>query len=297
MTNYQLPITNYQLPITNYQLPITNYQLPITNYQLPMNLKKLSPWLDAISILSWGILLLKYWITGKLNILIHPNYFGLTVAGGIGLIVMGGFKIWQLIKADRATKKSRTTQSIDSPRTTAVQHVTLFPPSFGSGLMLSVALIGLATTPRTFTSQTALERGLTESLPITRLQPQEFRNATKPENRSLVEWVRLLNFNPEPDTYRGQKVKVQGFVIHPPNVSEQYLWIGRFIITCCAADAYPVGLPVKLPPGQTRASFPPDTWWEIAGEATSEELAGKRKLVVQASSLNQISEPKNPYDY
>ncbi|NJK72994.1 MAG: TIGR03943 family protein [Oscillatoriales cyanobacterium RU_3_3] len=262
-----------------------------------MNLKKLSPWLDAASILAWGILLLKYWITGKLSILIHPNYFALTVAGGIGLIAIGGFKIWQLLKVDRTKKKSRTTASIDSPRIAAVEHVTLFPPSFGSTLMLSVALIALATTPRTFTSQTALERGLTEALPITRLQPQEFRNATKPENRSLVEWVRLLNFNPEPDTYRGQKVKVKGFIIHPPNVPEQYLWIGRFIITCCAADAYPVGLPVKLQPGQTRASFPPDTWWEITGEAITEELEGKRKLTIQASSLQQIPEPKNPYDY
>jgi uncharacterized repeat protein (TIGR03943 family) len=266
----------------------------MTNDSLKMNLKKISPWLDALAILAWGILLLKYWITGKLNILIHPNYFGLTVAGGLGLIVIGGLKTWELINLK---SKIQNLKSVDSPRIAAVEHITLFPPSFGSSLMLSVALIGLVTTPRTFTSQTALERGLTESLPITRLQPQEFRNTTKPENRSLVEWVRLLNFNPEPDTYTGQKVKVQGFVIHPPNVAEQYLWIGRFIITCCAADAYPIGLPVKLPPGQTRAAFPPDSWFEIEGEAISEELQGKRKLIIQASSLKPIPEPKNPYDY
>ncbi|MCC3465782.1 MAG: TIGR03943 family protein [Microcoleus sp. PH2017_06_SFM_O_A] len=236
-----------------------------------MNFKKISPWLDALAILAWGILLLKYWITGKLSILIHPNYFGLTVAGGIGLMIIG--------------------------RSTEVEHITLFPPSIGSTLMLSVALIGLAVTPRTFTSQTALERGLTESLPITRLQPQEFRNTTKPERRSLIEWVRLLNFNPEPDTYRGQKVKVQGFVIHPPNVAEQYMWIGRFIITCCAADAYPIGLPVKLAIGQSRTAFAPDSWLEIEGETIVEELQGKRKLIIQASSLRSIPEPKNPYDY
>jgi uncharacterized repeat protein (TIGR03943 family) len=262
-----------------------------------INLKKLGPWLDALAILGWGILLLKYWITGKLSILIHPNYFGLTVAGGIGLVFIGGFKTWELIKLDRAKQQFQTSATINSPRITAVEHITLFPPSFGSILMLSVALIGLLTTPRTFTSQTALERGLTESLPITRLQPQEFRNMTKPEMRSLVEWVRLLNFNPEPDTYVGQKVKVQGFVIHPPNVAEQYLWIGRFIITCCAADAYPVGLPVKLPIGQSRVTFPPDSWLEIEGDAIAEEFQGKRKLTIQASSLKSISEPKNPYDY
>ncbi|MBE9184372.1 TIGR03943 family protein [Microcoleus sp. LEGE 07076] len=262
-----------------------------------MNLKKISPWLDALAILAWGILLLKYWITGKLSILIHPNYFGLTVAGGIGLMVIGGLKIWELLKVDRPNKQLRTSPANKPLRITEVEHITLFPPSIGSTLMLSVALIGLAVTPRTFTSQTALERGLTESLPITRLQPQEFRNTTKPEKRSLVEWVRLLNFNPEPDTYRNQKVKVQGFVIHPPNISEQYMWIGRFIITCCAADAYPIGLPVKLPIGQNRASFAPDSWLEIEGETIVEELQDKRKLIIQASSLKPIPEPKNPYDY
>ncbi len=262
-----------------------------------MNLKKLSPWLDALAILAWGILLLKYWITGKLSILIHPNYFGLTVAGGIGLMVIGGLKTWQLVKLDRTAKQSRISTANNSLRIAEVEHVTLFPPSIGSTLMLSVALIGLLTTPRTFTSQTALERGLTESLPITRLQPQEFRNTTKPEKRSLVEWVRLLNFNPEPDIYRGQKIKVQGFVIHPPNITEQYLWIGRFIITCCAADAYPIGLPVKLPIGQSRTAFAPDSWLEIEGETIVEELQGKRKLIIQASSLKPIPEPKNPYDY
>ena len=93
-----------------------------------MNLKKISPWLDALAILGWGILLLKYWITGKLSILIHPNYFGLTVAGGIGLMVIGGFKVWELLKVDRAAKQLRTSPANNSPRTTEVEHVTYFPP-------------------------------------------------------------------------------------------------------------------------------------------------------------------------
>ena len=104
-----------------------------------MNLKKISPWLDALAILAWGVLLLKYWITGKLSILIHPNYFGLTLAGGIGLMVIGGLKTWELIKLDRTTKQSRTSAANNSLRITEVEHVTLFPPSIGSTLMLSVA--------------------------------------------------------------------------------------------------------------------------------------------------------------
>lgn len=263
----------------------------------PSLLRRIGPWLDALAILAWGILLLKYWITGKLNILIHPNYFGLTLAAGIGLIVVGSLKSYELFQIEERKKILRQVPGIDSPRIEEVQHITLFPPGWGSILLLSVALIGFIITPRTFSSQTALERGITESLPVTRMQPQEFRNAAKPEQRSLIEWVRLLNFNPEPDSYTGQKVKVQGFVIHPPSLSKEYIWIARFVITCCAADAYPIGLPVKLQPGQNRASFPADSWLEIEGEMSTEELGGKRKLIILASSLKPIPEPKNPYDY
>lgn len=263
----------------------------------PSRLQRFGPWLDALAVLAWGILLLKYWLTGKLNILIHPNYFGLTVAGGIGLIVLGSFKVYELWQQFYRQPTARRRGTVDALRKDEVQHITFFPPGWGSTLLLLVAVLGLLITPRTFASQTALERGITESLPMTRLQPQEFRNLSKPEERSLIEWVRLLNFNPEPDTYKGQKVKVQGFIVHPPSLSDQYIWMGRFIITCCAADAYPVGLPVKLPEGQSRAAFPPDKWLEVEGQMITDELEGKRKLTILASSLKLIPEPKNPYDY
>ncbi len=259
--------------------------------------RRFGPWLDALAIIAWGILLLKYWVTGKLNILIHPNYFGLTVAAGIGLTVLGSLKAHELLENYQREKLSTPPLGVKTPRVVEVQHITLFPPGWGSVFLLGVALVGLVTTPRTFTSQTALERGITESLPVTRLQTQEFRTTAKPEKRSLIEWVRLLNFNPEPDIYQGQKVKVQGFVIHPPKLSERYIWIARFVITCCAADAYPVGLPVKLPQGQVRDSYPADKWLEIEGQMITEELEGKRKLTIEATTLKPISEPKNPYDY
>ena len=245
-------------------------------------LKKIAPWLDALAILSWGFLLLKYWHTGKLYLLIHPNYFGLTVAGGIALVILGVFKIWQLLK-DRRDRS-------------LIQHSTLFAPSWSSSLLLITAILGILITPKVFASHTALERGLTESLPVTRARPKEFRTATRSEERSLIEWIRTLNVYPEPDAYNGQKVKVTGFVIYPPGLSEQYFWISRFIITCCAADAYPVGLPVKLTV-ESRTEFPPDSWLEVEGKAITEEFNGQRKFAILSTKITKVKEPKNPYDY
>ncbi|OKH27125.1 TIGR03943 family protein [Chroogloeocystis siderophila 5.2 s.c.1] len=240
-------------------------------------------WLDVLAIGAWGILMLRYWLTGKLNLLIHPDYFWLVISGGIGLLIIASSKAWQLLRQRRSSKGA------------IVQHVTLFPPGMSSSLLLITAIMGLTFTPRVFASQTALDRGVTDSLGATRAQPQAFRSARNPEERSLLDWVRTLNVYPEPDAYAGQRAKVQGFVIHPPELPPDYILISRFVITCCAADAYPVGLPVKL--STSRQAYPPDTWLEVEGTMATDTLVGKRQLTIQATSLKPIAEPENPYEY
>jgi uncharacterized repeat protein (TIGR03943 family) len=244
---------------------------------------RLLPWLEVLAIAAWGSLMLKYWLTGKLNLLIHPDYFWLVITGGLGLLVVAVLKAWQLLRQRRRTIP-------------VVQHISLLPPGFSSTLLLATALLGLMFTPRVFASQTALQRGVTDFLAATRSQPQAFRSSVKPEERSLVDWVRTLNVYPEPDAYTGQKVKVQGFVIHPPELPLNYFLLSRFVISCCAADAYPVGLPVKLT--ENRQAYPPDTWLEVEGQMSTENLEDKRQLTIQASAPpKKIPEPKNPYEY
>jgi len=243
----------------------------------------LLPWLDVLAIIAWGMVILKHWLSGKLNLLIHPNYFALVIAGGMGLLLIGGFKAWELLQ-----RRRRLT-------TPTGGHITIFTPGFSSSLLLITAIWGFFMTPQVFASDKAIQRGLTDISGITRAHPQVFRSQTRPEERSLLDWVRTLNVYPEPDKYTGQKAKIQGFVVHPQDLSTEYIFLARFVITCCAADAYPVGLPIKLK--ENRDSYPPDTWLEIEGQMFTDNLGGKRKLTVAASSVKKIPQPANPYDY
>ncbi|NER33559.1 MAG: TIGR03943 family protein [Oscillatoria sp. SIO1A7] len=247
-------------------------------------LKRIEPWLEVLATLAWGGLLLKYWLTGELNILIHPNYFALTIAGGIGLLLVGSFKVLQLLNVGK--RKGTFIQ--------AEKHIALFPPGWSSGLLLGAAILGFTFTPQVFASDKAVREGVTDFLPVTQTQPKAFRSATKPEDRSLIEWVRTLTVYPEPDAYAGQKVKVKGFAIHLDELPEEYLLLARFVITCCAADAYPVGLPVKLK--GSRDEFPPDTWLEVEGQMKAETFGDNRKLTIETKSIQVIPKPKNPYD-
>ncbi len=249
--------------------------------------RSLSPWLDVLAIAAWGVLFLKYWLTGKLYLLIHPNYIWLTVVAGLALLVLAGLKA---IDLRRQAKRPKRTVGVANQ-----SHITLFPPGLSSTLLLIIAIGGLMFTPRAFASQTAFDRGINDTLTMTRVKPQAFRASENSENKSIIDWIRTLTVYPEPDAYNGQKAKVQGFVVYPPNMPNQYLLISRFVITCCAADVYPVSLPVKLTNG--RDSYKPDSWFEVEGQMITETLAGKRQLVIEAKSLKPIDEPKNPYDY
>jgi uncharacterized repeat protein (TIGR03943 family) len=247
------------------------------------------PLLDILALAAWGILLLKYWLTGELNLLIHPNYFWLSVVTGLALFLLAAWRGLQLVSQmhEKVSGKIQVTP--------VTQHISLFPPGWSSALLIVTAILGLVMTPKVFNSQTAFGRGINESMTMTRAQPQAFRTDSNPADRSLIDWVRTLNVYPEPDAYTGQQVKVKGFAIHPPDMDAKYLLISRFVITCCAADAYPVGLPVKLP--KERSAYPVDKWFEVEGKMITENLKGKRQLTIEASSLKEIPKPANPYSY
>jgi putative membrane protein len=258
-------------------------------------LQNIFPWLDIFALLTWGILFLKYSLTGQLKLLIHPNYFWLVIVTGVIFLLLSLIKLGQTLK-EMSGGKSKV----------SIQHISLFAPGIGSSLLIIVAVLGLFINPGILTSKSAIQRGITESLPITRSQPESFRTATKPEERSLIDWIRTLNAYPEPDEYAGQKAKISGFVVHLPQLPDNYFMICRFIITCCAVDAYPVGIPVKIE--SPRSAYPPDTWLEIEGEMLTETLtvdratmtqvsSGKRQLVLIAKTITPIPTPDDPYGY
>lgn len=254
--------------------------------------------LDGLGIFAWGILMLKYSFSGELKLLIHPNYFGLVTVTGFVLLFLGALRLFQTVR--RWFKKSNKNGNGDS-----VTHVTVLPLGLGTVLLLVTALMGLAITPSVFTSQLALQRGISTNLPPTQTQTASFASPIKPEDRTLVDWVRTISAYPEPDVYAGQKVNVTGFVVHPDYLPDNYLLISRFILTCCAVDAYPVALTVRL--DGSRSQYPPDTWLTIQGQMVTETLPNpadqgidgreKRQVVVEAQSIKVVPTPTDPYSY
>ena len=158
-----------------------------------------------------------------------------------------------------------------------------------------MAVLGFIFTPQAFASEKAIQRGISDSLTLTRSQPQRFVRQASSDERTIIDWIRTLNVYPEPDAYADQAVNVSGFVIHPQEWPEEYLMISRFVLTCCAADAYPVGLPVQL--AVSRQAYAPDSWLQIEGKMLTSTINGQRQLTIEPTKIETIPEPRNPYEY
>ncbi|MGD1899963.1 MAG: TIGR03943 family protein [Phormidesmis sp.] len=252
------------------------------------------PWRDLLDVLAlgtWSAMLFRYWIGGKLLLLLHPDYAWLSNSAAIILALLAAYRLLGIVQTSRRSQRTATGRNLS-----AENHITLLPRNFSSAVLLSVAVFGLIYTPQAFASQTATQRGITDTLTLTRAQPQRFARAAAPEERTGIDWIRLVNVYPEPDAYEDEAVAVEGFVFYPESWPAGYLMVSRFVLTCCAADAYPVGLPLKL---DTNAAepYPVDSWLAVTGTMVTDTLDGRRQVAIAPTEIRTIEEPKNPYEY
>ncbi|MFZ9737365.1 MAG: TIGR03943 family putative permease subunit [Prochlorotrichaceae cyanobacterium] len=244
-------------------------------------------WLRGLALIPtglWGVLLLRYWHSGDLNLLIHPAYHGLTIVTGLILLMLTTAQLLTFFKPTQAAAFQNN-------------HPTSSRQLIGIIILSVVAIAGFLIPPRVFASSLSTDRPVTDFLTLARVEPEAFRTAIKPEDRTIVDWVRTLNVYPEPDAYEGDAVDVEGFVLHPEELPEQYLMAARFIITCCAADVYPVGLPVELGTVGTRQDYPVDGWIRIQGRMATAIVNDQRKAIIRPDRIETIPEPDNPYAY
>ncbi len=264
------------------------------------------PWrdlLDVLAIGTWSAMLFRYWFSGKLLLLLHPDYAWLSNTAAVVLGVMAVYKLISVLKSwigfSKEKRSAAQAKRAIANKASDDGHVSLLPKNWSSLILLGVAVFGLIYSPAAFASQTATQRGITDTLTLTRAQPQQFVRAAKPEDRSVIDWIRIVSVYPEPDEYTDEPVDLEGFVVYPETWPRGYVMVSRFVLTCCAADAYPVGLPVKLPESQLSNGqpYPVDSWLAVSGRMVTDTLDGRRQVAIAPTEIRTIEAPRNPYEY
>ena len=110
----------------------------------------------------------------------------------------------------------------------------------------------------------------------------------------MQDWVGALSADPNPKDYAGKPVQISGIVLHnPASMPPGYIMVMRYQVTCCIADARPVGLIVK---DTSHGALADNQWVSVSGTMSSTRYQGDNITVVSPKSIQRIK-AGDPYMY
>jgi putative membrane protein len=219
-----------------------------------------------------GAYLLYAYATGALYFYIHPVYLVPTVLTGIVLVAIAVLGAGGLTHGAGHDQPSRL-------------NIFLWALPVAAGVLLPARPLGVTT---------AAQRGV-EALPLGRIEDApEFRVDIRPETLTIKDWVKTLQADPEPERIAGKPVRLIGFVYRDERLPADWFLVARFVVQCCAVDAQPIGVPVRLA-GQEipRAG----TWVSVLGAWQVASDRGERRAVVVPTAVMPTERPEQPYLY
>jgi len=90
----------------------------------------------------------------------------------------------------------------------------------------------------------------------------------------------------------GRKADLTGYVLGQGD--DDTFFVTRLLVSCCAVDSQPVGVPVYLP--NWRQQFAAGGWIAVKGTFVDEsEREGRFPTAIKISTIKKIDEPSQPY--
>lgn len=222
-------------------------------------------------------------VTGQLTLYIHPRYLVFTV---VMAIVALALTVLALVR-----------RPVDHDPADVRRGASRILPVLGGVLTTVLALSILVLPPATLTAATLDQRDLNGSAAASGAQTVEDAvNAASGASLAftVLDWASLLRQTSDSAFYADKPADIVGFIATDPDDPENVFYVSRFVVTCCAVDAQPVGVPVYLPGWQS--SHAVDDWVHVTGSFVSNaSITSQQPLVLQIDDLEQIEQPDEPY--
>lgn len=237
--------------------------------------------LQALLMGALGFFLLERFWSGQLMIYINRRYQWLIVITAFGLFALA------LITFNHLPPVWKEDEGLLSheiaPQSAKWRLILLFFP----------LLLGVLIPARPLGASVAEQRGVSQSLPLAAGGSAPVSLELEPHNRSILQWLWAFEVLDDPDSLSGQQASIQGFTFTNPDLPDDYFMVGRFIVSCCVADAVVVAIAVQ-PPADGEV---PAGWVHVQGQVEISDINGKDTLMINATQINPIDEPDQPYLY
>jgi uncharacterized repeat protein (TIGR03943 family) len=228
----------------------------------------------------------KLWLaaTGRLTLYVHPRYTLLTV-------IMAVLTLLVLVGMAAVGVSSAADEDGDHDHVTRVSAVGRLLVWSNGAVLVCVALALLVIPPATLSSSARQNRELVTSGQALDSTKVAALVGADPATFSVRDWAALLSQG-GPEAVLGKQVDLSGYVLD--RGKEDVFFIARLVVSCCAVDAQPIGVPVYRP--GWRDEVEPGAWIRIEGAFVKNPSRDSQEgVAVGVGSLANIEEPDQPY--
>jgi putative membrane protein len=267
---------------------------------LPKTIAAIEAWLDRWRgvVLGAVVLVATIWLawTNQLVLYIHPRYIVFTVVMSvIALVFVVASFVTQRPDAEHEHEQEQEPASSGSSPASGRLPTILAFAAFALSAVFALSLVVIP--PSTLTSGTVDQRAINSTGVGAEIQSIDAAAVASTDafaSFTVLDWASLLGQSSDANFYAEKPVDVVGFVTADPDDPENVFYVSRFIVTCCAVDAQPVGVPVYLPDWEN--SFAIDQWVRVTGEfAPNPSRVSMQPLVIRDSTVTEVGVPDEPY--
>jgi putative membrane protein len=272
-------------------------------------LRNLQYWRGVVLIGAISGLILVFWFSGQLSFFIHPRYNLFTVVMTSIAVVLS---LMALVISSKVRSQSMARSSEHGGHGQSFEHdhdhddndgVDVPANTLGrvtavsAAAVSTIALIALVILPPATLSTVTVENRAINQAALGDIQGT-FASAQTGEAATFLaftvrEWAGILRQTQDPAFFQGKPVDVVGFVVADRDNPGTF-FVTRFVVSCCAVDAQPVGVPVYEPGFEQQ--FAPESWVRVVGEfVINPDPSSSHPLVLRPFDISPTEQPRDPY--
>lgn len=228
-------------------------------------------------------------LTNQLVLYIHPRYVVFTV-------IMAVLALLLVIAGVARRPGLHDHESNDSKSYPAVRRLV---SAVATILTVAISLALIVVPPATLTAATADQRVINStavSAGTKSVSSAASAASGASVKFSVLDWSSLLRQSTDAGFYSSKPVDVVGFITKDPDDQANMFYLSRFVITCCAVDAQPVGVAVYL--ANWEGSFKKNEWVHVTGVFnTNPSIRSQQAIALVPNETKRVSQPSDPYLY
>jgi uncharacterized repeat protein (TIGR03943 family) len=237
--------------------------------------KRLYRSFQALLLLGMSIFLGVKAASGQLTFYINQRFIPLTILGVVFLALLA-----QTLFAENQRSRKEEDER---------EHA---PAAANLWVMLVPLLVGVLIPARPLDSSALTSKGFNANAPLVSADSSAQLFETESEERNILDWLKLFNYESDVSQFYGQRASVIGFVYFDEALGENQFLVSRFVVSCCAADAFALGMVVEW---EEAAALPQDAWALVKGRVNSVTLNGRVVPLIEAESVQIVPVPEQPY--